>query len=660
MAFLAPPLRRPALVGLVLGTLCCLLVVGRAPVAIAASGDVVVIEGRGFGHGVGMSQDGAFWMGIAGRTSTDILRTYYPGTALGKRTGRIRIPLKASVARIELPDGARVGSTDLPPGTVLTATLTGNQIVVRKVPGAIAVHPTSTTKPVPRTSAKADALPDASTRGGAGPGRFAVVPEETVPLPTETGISSPGGGAPETTPVFGTDPSAPLLPSESGSPEIVGDRTKPAAITTTTIDTAVARGPFLLIDAGHKIFSVGDKRYRGALDLRVDKGLSVANDLDVEDYLRGMGEITFPHWPAAALEAQSIAARTYALREMSESGAVCSTQTCQVYVGVDVEFPEMDRAVTKTAGQVVLWEGSLAKTLYSASDGGFSATPEEGFGGGPDVNAKYPYLLARPSLTGDVRAWEVRVPLVDLGKRFGYPGVLDDVVVYKTGPSGRVLQVALVGDKGTRLVDGIEFKKSLGMRSGLFSIRFENPAVPTAAPAAAALSQGALGSLPPFAEIASDAAIDSSEVSAKTDVGATAGPSPDADTTRTSTTVIFGPPLNAVGTTRGGLVASEPTAARASADSTIDTTATTATTVTTATTAVPEAAAIAAPPTSAAAVAALGTDQQKTPWPVADIILGGTGLASVGGVTWIAMRSKRRRGRKRAGRSGKIPPSVRY
>ena len=34
------------------------------PVAGPASADtIVVIDGRGFGHGVGMAQDGAYWMG---------------------------------------------------------------------------------------------------------------------------------------------------------------------------------------------------------------------------------------------------------------------------------------------------------------------------------------------------------------------------------------------------------------------------------------------------------------------------------------------------------------------------------------------------------------------------------------------------------------------
>lgn len=47
-------------------------------------GDSVVIEGKGFGHGVGMCQFGAMGMAKKGKTYRDILRHYYPGTRITK------------------------------------------------------------------------------------------------------------------------------------------------------------------------------------------------------------------------------------------------------------------------------------------------------------------------------------------------------------------------------------------------------------------------------------------------------------------------------------------------------------------------------------------------------------------------------------------------
>lgn len=45
-------------------------------------GDVVVFHGRGFGHGVGMSQYGAEGMARKGKTYEQILRYYYPGAVI--------------------------------------------------------------------------------------------------------------------------------------------------------------------------------------------------------------------------------------------------------------------------------------------------------------------------------------------------------------------------------------------------------------------------------------------------------------------------------------------------------------------------------------------------------------------------------------------------
>ena len=69
------------------------------------------------------------------------------------------------------------------------------------------------------------------------------------------------------------------------------------------------------------------------------------NQVNVETYLRGMGEVRNPSWPTASLRAQAIASRTYALRAMAANGELCDTQRCQVYIGSDAEYSAMDKAV---------------------------------------------------------------------------------------------------------------------------------------------------------------------------------------------------------------------------------------------------------------------------------------------------------------------------
>src|SRR3954453_4994510 len=88
----AQPVRRPTpflgwLAVLLAGVLATLPLERSAHAAVP----VLVIDGKGFGHGVGMAQDGAYWMARAGASTTDILGHFYPGTALGTGTGNVRV-----------------------------------------------------------------------------------------------------------------------------------------------------------------------------------------------------------------------------------------------------------------------------------------------------------------------------------------------------------------------------------------------------------------------------------------------------------------------------------------------------------------------------------------------------------------------------------------
>ncbi len=145
-----------------------------------------------------------------------------------------------------------------------------------------------------------------------------------------------------------------------------------------------------------------DNRYRGRLLIFLNSrgGLNVVNELKLEDYLRGvvpkeMGPELYNQ--LEALKAQTVAARTYVVRnleEFAEEGFdICSTPRCQVYGGMKVEHPVSDRAVAETAGQVVLFDGEPAETLYGATCGGHTEDVEVIF---PLKNG--PYLRGTPCL----------------------------------------------------------------------------------------------------------------------------------------------------------------------------------------------------------------------------------------------------------------------
>ncbi|TCC35569.1 SpoIID/LytB domain-containing protein [Kribbella speibonae] len=72
---------------------------------VPAAAPDTTINGRGFGHGRGLSQYGAQGAALAGKPAKQILDFYYPGTTTGKATGSIRVRVSADTT-----DGVRVGA----------------------------------------------------------------------------------------------------------------------------------------------------------------------------------------------------------------------------------------------------------------------------------------------------------------------------------------------------------------------------------------------------------------------------------------------------------------------------------------------------------------------------------------------------------------------
>ncbi len=122
-----------------------------------------------------------------------------------------------------------------------------------------------------------------------------------------------------------------------------------------------------------------DGQFRGQVLIYLnDRGLlNVINELPVEEYLRGvvpkeMGPVMYDR--LEALKAQTVAARTYTLKNLGEFADegydICATPRCQVYGGMAVEHPLSDQAIAETAGEVMVFEGQLVEALYSSTCGG--------------------------------------------------------------------------------------------------------------------------------------------------------------------------------------------------------------------------------------------------------------------------------------------------
>lgn len=98
-------------------------------------------------------------------------------------------------------------------------------------------------------------------------------------------------------------------------------------------------------------------------------------DMNVEDYLNHLYEVP-TSWPTAALQAQAIAARSYALAVMRDSGYVRPSQADQV-IKREENAQTWKDAVTATRGKVMTQGGQPIKAWFSSTDGGYTLTSGE-------------------------------------------------------------------------------------------------------------------------------------------------------------------------------------------------------------------------------------------------------------------------------------------
>jgi stage II sporulation protein D len=127
--------------------------------------------------------------------------------------------------------------------------------------------------------------------------------------------------------------------------------------------------------------------------------LTTVNTLGLDPYVAGvLGREMPASWPAAALQAQTVAARTYAAFERASAPAtaawdICDSTSCQVYGGrrlisggvvTDLQPAPVLAAVAATAGQIRTFSGTPIFAQFSASNGGWTV-----------ADTRFPYLVAK-------------------------------------------------------------------------------------------------------------------------------------------------------------------------------------------------------------------------------------------------------------------------
>jgi stage II sporulation protein D len=248
------------------------------------------------------------------------------------------------------------------------------------------------------------------------------------------------------------------------------------------IEGAGARfGPVLRLRSAAGWLAAGPRRYRGVIELRrTSQGLAAINELFVEEYLYGVLKMEVdPRWPAEALKAQAVAARTLALYSLGRFAAegydLRATTDSQVYAGINAEDPRTTAAVDATRGVIMTYAGRPIFAAFHADSGGFTESSEFVWG------QPYPYLRGVPDPYGQdapYREWLSRIDLPTLEARLAragrpLPGI-SAVAVTATSPSGRALTVRLIGAGGTLELRAVDLRTILGvtfLRSTLFVVR---------------------------------------------------------------------------------------------------------------------------------------------------------------------------------------------
>jgi SpoIID/LytB domain protein len=153
--------------------------------------------------------------------------------------------------------------------------------------------------------------------------------------------------------------------------------------------------------------------YGGKLKLQTNSygNFTLVNDVSIETYLRGVvpHEIG-PQAPQKAVEAQTIIARTYALRNVrrfvADNYQMCASTHCQVYKGLGEVDPESDSAIATTKGMVLTYNNELVDALYYSTSGGVTASFADIWNG-----AERPYL--KPTIDSPKAIWDLNTNPLD-------------------------------------------------------------------------------------------------------------------------------------------------------------------------------------------------------------------------------------------------------
>ena len=454
----------------VVGALAGLLAFGLVvvPSSASASSGTIDFDGAGWGHGVGMSQYGAYGRAVDGQSSTEILQAYYADSTLGQLgvDAPAVDPLFVNVASditattLSVLDGPGAGSS-----------------------GVVVTRLNAAQPPQTATLFNGDTVTIVDTTPGEGNPGGCVITVRIDGVDTVWDVSDPPSAG-------DCDVSAALASGTVSEPDHLVKLTN-----CRTSNCTFAWGTqVLIVDNGSGQRTVPDKIGGGCTGCPEYPGMDLVVELTSDEYVRGIAEVPFT-WPSAALEVQAIAARSYAasfaLDDHRDEGCYCDVKndsSWQVYagwVGNRTAWTSWDAAATATSGLIVSgspshWSG-IVRAYYSSSNGGTSEWIKDKWG------SDYPYFVpvADPwsLVSANPRAsWtftEAAAEVID--RVWGTSSTLDLVSaeVIATNASGSAKTIRFVGaandgSVSTKDISSQTVSSWFGLYSWYFDIDDEN------------------------------------------------------------------------------------------------------------------------------------------------------------------------------------------
>ena len=230
--------------------------------------------------------------------------------------------------------------------------------------------------------------------------------------------------------------------------------------------SVTADGEIILKPSANTPLNIAGNAYTGNIIIEpADKGFKIIEDTDIENYLYGVLPYEMHYtWPAEALKAQAVAARTYTLRtaqnpKNADFDLYCDVRD-QMYKGSAIVYPPVKEAVDATRGEVLKYDDKLFFAYYHANSGGHTdSLPWQS----PDGNIKPLQGAAKCYDEGGAGAkWSHTFTSAEIAAAAGIKGKADAMSITKRASSGRATQLKISTKDGGKRMTCNDFRIAIG------------------------------------------------------------------------------------------------------------------------------------------------------------------------------------------------------